>query len=100
MSKVHGFCHICKKTNLQVRLYRPYGNFYRPKDNFCNAHVPEGSRDWYIPLCFDNDGSVWGYTSVPQDTVEVFYALPEADTTALGWKIKSDGPGISHWQHQ
>jgi hypothetical protein len=96
--KAHGKCATCKKTNLEVRLYRPYGNFYRPKDNLCNEHVPEESRGWYVPLTFDDDGSVWGYTSVPQHLVEAFNLIPEANPEAPTWFNGPVPPGVSHWQ--
>lgn len=98
--KAFGKCFTCKKKNTEVRLYRPYGNFYRPKDNFCNEHLPEDSRDWYVPLWFTDDGEVWGYTSVPEEAIEAFLNLPESTLTALSWERQSRGPGVTHWQPQ
>ena len=95
--KAHGFCNECKKTNLEVRLYRPYGNFYRVEDTHCNAHISAEQRDWYVPLIFDEDGSVWGYTSVPMDALEAFYALPESDPTTVGWSVQRSAE-LTHWQ--
>lgn len=94
--KAFAHCNECKKTNQQVRLYRPYGNFYRVEDNACNEHVPEGSRGWYVPLVFDEDGGVWGYTSVPEEACKAFYSLPEADLTGYTW-CEQAKPGVTHW---
>ena len=91
------YCNECKKTNKDVRLYRPYGRFYRIKDNHCNEHVPEAYRDVYVPLIMSEDGNPWGYTSVPQDALEAWYILPEANYTYSSWMEKAL-PGESHWQ--
>ncbi len=96
--KAYGKCNVCKKTNLEVRLYRPYGNFYREEDNFCNEHITD--YDWYVPLWFDENGEVWGYTSVPQETIDAFFEIPEASFKALTWELQSRGPGVTHWQPQ
>lgn len=95
--KAYGNCTTCKKTNLKVRLYRPYGNFYRSKDNFCNVHVPERGRDCYIPLIFNQDGEVWGYLNTPQKDLDTFYALPESDNKGLCW-IPTAMPAITNWR--
>lgn len=76
-------CGICNVQN--VRLYRCGGEFYRPENNRCNSHVTETQRGWYIPLCPDVDGSIWGYGSIPDDALKIFYALPENDPKDWIW---------------
>lgn len=69
-------CGECDAAD--VRLYRPAGNFYRPEDNRCNIHITLEQRGWYVPLCIDEgDDSIWGYGSIPNETLDKFYALPE-----------------------
>ena len=80
-------CATCKTSG--VRLYRPYGNFFRPEDNRCNKHITEKQRGWYVPLCPDEDGSIWGYTSIPDEAIDIFYALPEADPKYFTWDQRS-----------
>jgi len=79
-------CNICKKSN--VRIYRPYGFFYRPEDNRCNEHLEENERKYYIPCVIDKDGLPWGYTMVPKEDCDIFYNLPEAVSTGYGWDTK------------
>jgi hypothetical protein len=79
-------CGICNVSN--VKLYRPYGNFYRPEDNRCNEHVTEQERSYYIPCIVDTDGLTWGFTSVPQVECNNFYALPEKSKNGWGWHEK------------
>lgn len=98
--KVYGRCHKCKKTNLQVRLYRPYGNFYRTDDNCCNEHISEGCHDVYVPLILGVDGEVWGYTTYRPNEWATFFMLPEANTTTLSWSPDRTKPGESHWKPQ
>jgi len=76
-------CYVCNKDS--VRLYRSYGTFFRESTVFCNEHVPEKSRGWYVPLCTDVDGTVWGYTSVPDSAIDEFYSLPEANNSYPVW---------------
>jgi hypothetical protein len=76
-------CGECGATG--VRLYRPYGNFYRPESNRCNKHLSEDQRGVYVPLWTSLDGIVWGYTSVRQDAFDRFIALPENDPTDWVW---------------
>lgn len=76
-------CSVCGKSS--VRLYRPYGNFYRPEDNVCNKDLPNGKTDWMVPLRLDKDGGVWGYTSGDQESVEAFLTLPEASDKHPTW---------------
>jgi hypothetical protein len=70
-------CSVCGRND--VRLYRYYGCFLRDDEIFCRSHAPEDHIEnrSLVPLCEDDDGSVWGYTSVPKDAVERFQALPE-----------------------
>lgn len=74
MSQVHK-CSVCSKN--EVRLYRPYVEFLRDERIRCKQHVPEKEWDWYVPLIEDDDGSVWGITSVPQAAKEAWQALLE-----------------------
>jgi len=79
-------CGTCKATG--VRLYRPYGSVFRAEDNECNACVAARGRDhmgWMVPLCSDEDGSIWGYTSVPPKDHNKFLLLPEKDPTTWSW---------------
>ena len=75
MQKHH--CSTCKRN--AVKLYRYYGSFLRDDEIFCKAHAPAGQieRQVFVPLCEDVDGSVWGYTSVPDDAIQRWEALPE-----------------------
>lgn len=78
-----------------VRLYRPYSSFRRPEDDRCNACLPtKADTDWKVPLCMDadEDGTVWGYSSVPQSVLDWWYALPEAkdDPGARVWKRRGE----------
>lgn len=67
-------CSVCKRDD--VKLCRWYGSFLRDDEIYCAAHRPQ--TEWLVPLCEDTDGSVWGYTSVPQDAIDRFNVLPEA----------------------
>ena len=71
----HHRCATCKRND--VKLYRPAGEFLRDYRIFCRRHVPVDSWNWYVPLVEDDDGSVWGYTSVPEDHYERWDALPD-----------------------
>ena len=43
-------------------------------------------RGWYVPLCIDeSDGSVWGYTSVPNEALNKFYSSPENSFSTWTW---------------
>lgn len=76
MAQVHG-CSVCGRND--VRLYRYGGMFLRDEEIFCRADAPsrkiEGGN--LIPLIEDTDGSVWGYTSAPEDAMKRFYAMPD-----------------------
>lgn len=74
----HHCCAVCERND--VKLYRYYGNFLRDDEIFCHAHAPEGyiEKQVLVPLCEDTDGSVWGYTSVPDDAIARWEALPDA----------------------
>jgi len=77
-------CGICQIAN--VRLYRPYGNYFRSADNRCNIHLDDNKIDWYVPLFVNSeDDSIWGYNAVPYRDLEYFYNLPEADPTGISW---------------
>jgi hypothetical protein len=86
-------CGVCGKRNNKVRLYRPYGNFYRKKDNRCNEHIDESERGWMVPLCMSEDGLPWGYTSVPEEDCEKFYAKPDANKNYPIWHIRGGWDG-------
>lgn len=70
-------CVVCKRND--IRLYRYYGFFLRDDEIFCRTHAPTGEIDSQelVPLCEDLDGSVWGYTSVPEDAIARWQALPD-----------------------
>ena len=70
-------CSVCKRNG--VKLYRYYGSFLRDDEIFCGTCAPKGEIEHQnlVPLCEDIDGSVWGYTSVPQDAIDRFHALPD-----------------------
>ena len=70
-------CAVCGRND--VKLYRYYAFFLRVEEIFCKAHVPAGQieNQYFVPLCEDTDGSVWGYTSVPNDAIERFNSLPD-----------------------
>lgn len=76
-------CGICSTES--IRLYRPYGSFFRPDDNRCNACVTKKQRGWYVPLCTDSDGTIWGYTSVPDEAIQIFLGLPEKSDVYPSW---------------
>lgn len=73
----HHYCVVCRRND--VRLYRYYGSPLREAEIFCRKDAPAGQieRQYLVPLCEDLDGSVWGYTSVPDDAIARFQALPE-----------------------
>lgn len=70
-------CGLCEATG--VRIHRPYGSFYRPEDDRCNACLEPEQRSWYVPCIKDHDGSVWGLTSIPQIRLNQWYVLPDKD---------------------
>lgn len=73
-----------------VQLWRPYGCFYRPEDNRCEACAeedqkkpksPEGfSIGWYVPLVMSDDGDVWGFSSAPDKDVEAWSQMPKNES--------------------
>ncbi len=77
-------CGQCGITD--VRIYRPGGEFYRPKNNRCNGCLTPKQRDWYVPILPDSDGTIWGYRSAPEEAVQRFNALPEANLDVPVWK--------------
>jgi len=70
-------CAICQRND--IKIYRYYGLFLRDEQIFCRTHAPPGhiERKNLVPLCEDEDGSVWGYTSVPPDAIARWEALPD-----------------------
>jgi hypothetical protein len=68
-------CGKCKAKH--VRLYRPYGNFYRPHDNRCFGCVEPKDFGWTVPLVLAEDGSPWGYTSAIQVDINTWLTFPE-----------------------
>lgn len=75
-------CGCCGRDD--VKLYRPYGMFYRPKDNRCNGCLE--NADWYVPCVQDPvDMTIWGYSAVPPEACERFYNMPDADPTKRGY---------------
>lgn len=75
-------CAKCERQDM--RLYRPYGEFYRPERVFCNAHVPQDEYGWYVPLIDDDAGtSIWGYASCPREDIERVRAMPEASSAGF-----------------
>lgn len=82
----HNSCATCGRRD--VRLYRPYGSFLRDDGIFCNEHI---TRDfsWYVPLCEDiRDGTVWGYTSVSDESIWWFEKLPDGADDGPCWDMK------------
>jgi hypothetical protein len=73
----HHCCTVCKRNT--IKLYRYYGSPLRDEEIFCHAHAPKGhiERQVLVPLVEDSDGLVWGYTSVPEDAIARWKALPE-----------------------
>lgn len=66
-------CNVCGRSG--IKLFRPYGEFFREENTRCTQHKPES---WYVPLVEDEqDGSVWGYTSVPDKDIKKWESLPE-----------------------
>ena len=74
-------CAVCGRSD--VRLYRYYGSFLRDSEIFCDLDAPEKSGDWLVPLCEDTDGSVWGYSSIPEDALARFYAMSDASVLLI-----------------
>lgn len=73
----HHCCAVCQRRG--CKLYRRYGAVPHDTDIFCRQHIPAEQAAWYIPLCEDDDGSVWGYAAVPDDAITRFNALPDPD---------------------
>jgi len=81
-------CGQCGATG--VRLYRPYQTFYKPENNRCNGCLGEKERDWFVPCVQDDDGSIWGLTSVPNAEGAAFHALPEGSADHPSWPWGKD----------
>ena len=77
-------CGKCGATG--VKIYRSYGSLRRPESDRCNKCVDPDSRGWMVPCVLDDDGKAWGYTSVPADACESFYALPEQSVDYPHWR--------------
>jgi len=73
----HHCCAICKRND--IKLYCYYSNFLRDSEIFCRTHAPPGhiERRSLVPLIEDEDGGVWGYTSMPEDAIVRWKALPD-----------------------
>lgn len=73
MNQVH-CCTICKRNN--VKLYRVYGS-PSPRESkiYCKEHSPESKE--MVPLIEDVDGTIWGYTSAPNEAIEQWRSLPD-----------------------
>lgn len=77
-------CTSCGATG--VRIWRPYQAW--PDRLLCfacacadqGASPGEASKDdairWLVPACVDGEGNWWGYTSVPQERLDEWLALP------------------------
>ena len=78
MAEQHHCCAARKRNT--VKLYRYYGSPLRDAEIYCRKDAPAGEieHQYLVPLCEDLDGSVWGYTSVPDDAIARFEALPDA----------------------
>ncbi len=75
-------CAICYRQD--VRLYRPYSEFYRPERVFCNMHIPDSEYKWYVPLIDDDQGTtIWGHTSCPLEDIERCKAMPDAHSAGF-----------------
>lgn len=72
MTTQHHACATCGRND--IKLYRAYGSFLRDAEIFCGAHKP---AEWYVSLVEDTDGSVWGYTSVPDEAIARWEALSD-----------------------
>jgi hypothetical protein len=88
-------CSECKAEG--VRLWREYQTFLNNITLKCRAcseveqkpalerrkgsvteHIQTDTIGWRVPAVPDDTGTFWGYTSVPQDRVDWWKALPEA----------------------
>lgn len=76
-------CYTCGRSD--VRLYREYGMFLRDTDIKCNAHIRQNSQDWIVPLIEAPDGTVWGYTSCPEEDIKTWRNKPDADPKGPKW---------------
>lgn len=81
--------YVCSKCGAKgVKLWRQYQTFLEHIDLLCFAcslvdqakHLDFPMRGdqvgWLVPAVPTDDGTFWGYTSVPQDRVEWWKALP------------------------
>lgn len=80
-----------------VRLYRPYGCFRSPADDRCATCIGTAT-DWAVPLCMDERGNVYGYSSVPTPVLSWFHALPESAGAARTWLRRGEnGNDVEGW---
>jgi len=77
-------CEVC--GILGARVYRFASS--SDLDCRCNDCIEKGKHIYYIPCIYDVDGSVWGYTSVPEIDVARFLALPESNFSKKIWRQK------------
>lgn len=70
-------CTTCHRT--AIKLYRYYGSVLRDSEIFCAQCAPADhiEKQLLVPMIEDTDGSVWGYTSVPEEAIQRWRALPE-----------------------
>lgn len=79
------FCGKCGAFG--VKIYRDYGSFRRPENDRCNECLVRTS--WMIPCILDENGSAYGYSSVPERKVNHFYSLKDKDESGISpmwWK--------------
>ena len=71
-------CATCKRAD--VRLYRPYGEFFRAERIVCNQHFPAGFiLGWWVPCIPEPTmpNTAVGYGAVSDGQCAAFFALPE-----------------------
>ena len=76
-------CGTCGASG--VRLWRPYGNNYRERDNICTACAPSvdlstGRPPWYVQLVLGKRGTIWGHFAGSRRDWQIFEALPVVAT--------------------
>jgi len=78
-------CSVCGIRG--KRIFRFAASSYL--DCRCNNCIEAGKHLYYVPCIYDTDGSVWGFTSVPEIDVARFLALPESNFTKKMWSRKN-----------
>ena len=78
-------CASCGRND--VKLYRPYGSFFRENSIYCNQHVDENKTSWYVPFIYDekDGGMIWGYNSVPKADIDKWQKLPDSNPFLPKW---------------